>query len=233
MHASIRVRAITVTASAVVVVAIASLTTTVAFSIIPSQHGNSIGYTVRPYGRAPFSFSSTLLKDTDVEVHEQASSSSSSKPDDESEWKSVLSCFKMYKAAYGDLKVPSRFVVPSMPPWPESGWGLKLGAKVSQIRSTGRYIEGAVADERRQVLDDIGFHWRLRSPSPDKGMDGVKFEQIYDALERYKEKFGNLDVPTHFVVPAGPEDNDWPEHTRGLPLGGKLSTVRSRLVLVP
>lgn len=24
----------------------------------------------------------------------------------------------MYKAAYGDLKVPSRFVVPAMPPWP-------------------------------------------------------------------------------------------------------------------
>jgi hypothetical protein len=24
----------------------------------------------------------------------------------------------MYKAAYGDLKVPTRFVVPSMAPWP-------------------------------------------------------------------------------------------------------------------
>lgn len=37
---------------------------------------------------------------------------------DEEEWNALLSAFKMYKAAYGDLKVPSRFVVPSMPPWP-------------------------------------------------------------------------------------------------------------------
>lgn len=38
--------------------------------------------------------------------------------DDDDEWNTLVSAFKMYKAAYGDLKVPSRFVVPSMPPWP-------------------------------------------------------------------------------------------------------------------
>lgn len=37
---------------------------------------------------------------------------------DEAEWKSLVLAFQMYKAAYGDLKVPSRFVVPSMAPWP-------------------------------------------------------------------------------------------------------------------
>lgn len=37
---------------------------------------------------------------------------------DEDEWNALLASFQMYKAAYGDLKVPSRFVVPSMPPWP-------------------------------------------------------------------------------------------------------------------
>ena len=38
--------------------------------------------------------------------------------DDENEWRIILSAFQMYKAAYGDLKVPSRFVVPGMAPWP-------------------------------------------------------------------------------------------------------------------
>lgn len=38
--------------------------------------------------------------------------------EDEDEWRTVLAAFKMYKAAYGDLKVPSRFVVPGMAPWP-------------------------------------------------------------------------------------------------------------------
>ena len=38
--------------------------------------------------------------------------------DDEAEWRMILAAFQMYKAAYGDLKVPSRFVVPAMAPWP-------------------------------------------------------------------------------------------------------------------
>ena len=38
--------------------------------------------------------------------------------DDEAEWRTILAAFQMYKAAYGDLKVPSRFVVPGMAPWP-------------------------------------------------------------------------------------------------------------------
>lgn len=37
---------------------------------------------------------------------------------DEDEWKALVAAFQMYKAAYGDLKVPSRFIVPSMLPWP-------------------------------------------------------------------------------------------------------------------
>ena len=38
--------------------------------------------------------------------------------EDKDEWRTVTAAFRMYKAAYGDLKVPSRFVVPGMAPWP-------------------------------------------------------------------------------------------------------------------
>ena len=37
---------------------------------------------------------------------------------DQEEWKALVASLKMYKAAYGNLKVPSRFVVPAMAPWP-------------------------------------------------------------------------------------------------------------------
>lgn len=37
---------------------------------------------------------------------------------DLAEWKAIVLALKLYKAAYGDLKVPKRFVVPSMAPWP-------------------------------------------------------------------------------------------------------------------
>ncbi len=49
---------------------------------------------------------------------EMQTENAQSKVDDEEEWRTVLAAFKMYKAAYGDLKVPSRFVVPGMAPWP-------------------------------------------------------------------------------------------------------------------
>lgn len=38
--------------------------------------------------------------------------------DDEDEWRAMLAAFQMYKAAYGNLKVPLRFVVPALAPWP-------------------------------------------------------------------------------------------------------------------
>lgn len=45
---------------------------------------------------------------------------------DKREWKAIVLALQIYKAAYGDLKVPKKFVVPSMKPWPgtlnEFGW---------------------------------------------------------------------------------------------------------------
>ena len=38
--------------------------------------------------------------------------------DDRDEWNALIAAFQMYRAAYGDLRVPLRFIVPSMPPWP-------------------------------------------------------------------------------------------------------------------
>jgi hypothetical protein len=45
-------------------------------------------------------------------------STKGNKSSDQSEWKAVLAALQLYKAAYGDLRVPMLFVVPSMAPWP-------------------------------------------------------------------------------------------------------------------
>ena len=37
--------------------------------------------------------------------------------EDEKEWQALISAFQIYKAAYGDLKFPGKFIVPAMPPW--------------------------------------------------------------------------------------------------------------------
>ena len=61
------------------------------------------------------------MSSSDMEVQSSQNtdhSSSDNMNDDEHEWRTVLAAFQMYKAAYGDLKVPSRFIVPGMAPWP-------------------------------------------------------------------------------------------------------------------
>jgi hypothetical protein len=45
-------------------------------------------------------------------------SSGGSSKSDQNEWRAVFLGLQLYKAAYGDLKVPAKFVVPSTAPWP-------------------------------------------------------------------------------------------------------------------
>ena len=76
----------------------------------------------------------------------------------------------------------------------------------------------------------MGFLWRLRAPSPDKDMD-VSFDQIYDALVTYRKEVqpeGSLILPSNFIVP---NYDPWPEATRGMPLGKKIPSVRTKAYL--
>ena len=112
----------------------------------------------------------------------------------------------------------------------EPAWKMKLGQRVAAIRSTGRYVQNN--ETRRKMLDDMGFLWRLRSPSPGKKLDGIAFEQVYDALKMYRDQVQpagtRLDVPLNFVVP---DCEPWPDSTRGLPLGKIMPTVSSKAYL--
>jgi hypothetical protein len=107
---------------------------------------------------------------------------------------------------------------------------MKLGQRVAAIRSTGKYVQSNEA--RGKILDDMGFLWRLRSPSPGKKLDGIAFEQVYAALKMYREQVQPagtpLEVPSNFVVP---DYDPWPDSTRGLPLGKIMPTVRSKAYL--
>lgn len=119
--------------------------------------------------------------------------------------------------------VPTPFIL-------ESAWGMKLGHRVAAIRSTGKYIQ--TSQERRKLLEDMGFLWRLRTVAQDKSMKGISFQQIFDAVETYrKEVKGNADtfsIPITFVVP---DSDPWPINTRGMPLGKKISTMKGKTFL--
>jgi len=140
------------------------------------------------------------------------------------EWEIIMSAFHMYKAAFGDLKVPSRFVVPELQPWPAPTHNLKLGQKVAMIRSTGRYTVDH--EERRRQLDELGFVWRVRNAPFDS--DGIEPAQIILALKTYKAVHDDMEVPPSFRVP---NCDPWPVETRGLPLGMKVAAMRTKSFL--
>ena len=80
---------------------------------------------------------------------------------DAGEWKAIVSALTIYKAAYGNLQVPQRFVVPNLQPWPKSAWGMRLGLVVQAIRTTGKYIANQPA--RQAWLQQAGFVWQTSS----------------------------------------------------------------------
>lgn len=59
-----------------------------------------------------FTTKSRLLMSSETE------SSAGFSKSDQQEFKAVFLALQLYKAAYGDLKVPARFVVPDAAPWP-------------------------------------------------------------------------------------------------------------------
>ena len=83
--------------------------------MVPSKTTASISQTPSFVGKQQISSTSNIRSN----MHPLFSSLDSDDANfDESEWQAVTAALQMYKAAYGDLKVPSRFVVPSLPPWP-------------------------------------------------------------------------------------------------------------------
>ena len=75
-------------------------------------------------------------------------------------WADALLLLQTYKQENDHLEVPAAFVVPSTEPWPEELWGTKLGKTVNHIRSRGTFVKDN--EERRQILDELGFVWRIR-----------------------------------------------------------------------
>lgn len=131
------------------------------------------------------------------------------------EWDVLLECLKIYKAQYGDLRVPSKFVIPHEDPWPRTARGMKFGVRVAAIRSAGRYVKENPA--RKAELDALHFEWRLRDTAGGGKADEARFSQLCRALEHYKGLVEpQFAMNAKYVVPASA---NWPEELWGLKLG--------------
>jgi hypothetical protein len=87
------------------------------------------------------------------------------------QWKAARCALATYKELHGDMLVPRSFVVPSSEPWPEEMWEMKLGRTVNKIRSSGYFVRDDL--ERRQVLDDMGFVWKVKASAAERIRDAA------------------------------------------------------------
>ncbi|CAJ1954562.1 unnamed protein product [Cylindrotheca closterium] len=146
------------------------------------------------------------------------------------EWNLVLEGLLTYGTIYGNLLIPSKFVIPYETKWPKSTWGLALGNCVHRIRTRGEYMQGDNAWSRKEQLDSVGFIWCTRE---------YKFEVFCRALRFYAQievkgsgynTVGIMKIPSSFVIPTG--DAAWPKDLWGYRFGEKCTAVRQKQLYV-
>ncbi|MCD7956325.1 MAG: Helicase associated domain protein [Lachnospiraceae bacterium] len=110
--------------------------------------------------------------------------------------------FEQAKAFYeenGNLQVPCRYVTAD---------GYALGNWISNQRRIRKgQLPGTLSEDRIRRLDSIGMAWEAAAD--------IKWERNYAAARRYREKYGDLNVPAKYV------DGE------GVALGGWLSDLRA------
>lgn len=118
----------------------------------------------------------------------------------------VKSALIIYKDVYSYMLIPKDFCIPENSTiWPEKLWGMKLGLTASDIKNKGYFTE------KKQELISLGFEYESNNTRMSKR------EIVKVAALRYREIYGNFEVPRKFQVPF--KSDDWPEETWGLKLG--------------
>ncbi|KAJ8610024.1 hypothetical protein CTAYLR_006627 [Chrysophaeum taylorii] len=79
---------------------------------------------------------------------------------------------------------------------------------------------------RRASITDAANEEKKPSPAARRKAENEKreWELVLSALSEYKERFGNLRVPTRFQVP---DDESWPADMREIKLGMRVAAIRS------
>ncbi|MEV8544509.1 Helicase associated domain protein [Streptomyces sp. NPDC051572] len=95
----------------------------------------------------------------------------------------LLSDARSYYQANGNLNLPNDHVTPE---------GRLLGSQFSALRVA--YREGRLRQPLIDALNEMGMRWDPQA---------AQKQELLDACDRYRQRFGNLDVPVKFVDDEG------------------------------
>lgn len=104
-------------------------------------------------------------------------------------WQRSIRAAEKYRAAYGNLQVPAKYIDPD---------GYPLGQWIIKIRQ--RQAGGHLKEERIRQLDALGMVW--------SALD-TKWEEAYALAAAYAEENGNLDIPKFYTTASGKKLGVW------------------------
>jgi len=114
------------------------------------------------------------------------------------QYEEVKQALLAYKKLHRKLLVPFDFTIPEGDPhYPKEVWGMNLGNVVDRIRRSRNY------EDHKEELLAMGFDF-------NKQVGDVSV--LMEALLAYKRIFGNLNIPTRFVIRK--DDKRFPESVR-------------------
>ena len=124
-----------------------------------------------------------------------------------STWDHYFAEARIYYAQHGDLNVPLRYRTPA---------GLSLGEWVQTQRSIrkGREKYGSLTPQQIERLDSIGMVWETRAETA--------WARGLEAAKRYRQAFGDLQVPSGYRDADGFALGNWIGNTRSRYRSGSL-----------
>ena len=114
-----------------------------------------------------------------------------------SAWEVYYAAARQWYEATGHLKVPKGYVTPS---------GLTLGSWIQTQRKVhGGRKAGSLNPERIRLLEKIGMIWTVSD---------YKWDEAVRELQKYHDKYGNLDIKARYVTEDGWALGKWVSNLR-------------------
>lgn len=114
-----------------------------------------------------------------------------------SAWEVYYAAARQWYEATGHLKVPKGYVTPS---------GLTLGSWIQTQRKVhGGRKAGSLNPERIHLLEKIGMIWTVSD---------YKWDEAVRELQKYHDKYGNLDIKARYVTEDGWALGKWVSNLR-------------------
>jgi hypothetical protein len=104
----------------------------------------------------------------------------------------------------------------------DDGTSKNLGTWV--IRQRTALTDGILKEDRKQLLDDLGFVWKIDHYDVDTSLRARQWEEMYNKMQAFKETHGHCQIPVNYK--DDPTLGKWARNQRAFERTGRLDETR-------